>query len=51
MRINLTILLFWLAVIGLLTLDTLQARGSRVEPPLIAYGSGVAASGGHCSGR
>lgn len=43
--------LFWLLVVGLIVLDTLNSRGSRVEPPPIALGSGQAASGGHCSGR
>ncbi|WP_199710490.1 hypothetical protein [Noviherbaspirillum cavernae] len=43
--------LFWLLFAGLIALDSTHADGSRVEPPLIALGSGQAASGGHCSGR
>ncbi|MCK6409677.1 hypothetical protein [Thauera sp.] len=43
--------LFWLVALGLLVLDTASSSGVRVEPPPIAFGSGQAASGGHCSGR
>jgi len=43
--------LFWIVFAALIAVDTLQSSGSRVEPPPIAYGSGQAASGGHCSGR
>jgi len=43
--------LFWLAALGLLVLDTAHSGSVRVEPPPIAFGSGQAASGGHCSGR
>ncbi len=42
---------FWLAVLALVAMDTLSTDGVRVEPPPIAFGSGQAASGGHCSGR
>lgn len=42
---------FWVLFAILITLDTLHSSGSRVEPPPIAFGSGQAASGGHCSGR
>ena len=38
--------LFWLLVVGLIALDTLNSRGSRVEPPPIALGSGQAAGFG-----
>ncbi len=43
--------LFWLVALGLLVLDTARSSSVRVEPPPIAFGSGQAASGGHCSGR
>lgn len=43
--------LFWVLFAVLIGLDTINSRGSRVEPPPIALGSGQAASGGHCSGR
>lgn len=43
--------LFWVLFAVLVTLDTLHSSGSRVEPAPIAFGSGQAASGGHCSGR
>ena len=43
--------MFWLAVLALVALDTMNSGGIRVEPPPIALGSGQAASGGHCSGR
>lgn len=43
--------LFWVLFAVLIALDTLNAKGVRVEPPPIALGSGQAASGGHCSGR
>ncbi len=43
--------LFWLVALGLLALDTASSNSVRVEPPPIAFGSGQAASGGHCSGR
>ncbi|WP_394061365.1 hypothetical protein [Alcaligenes sp. WGS1538] len=42
---------FWLLVVLLVALDSLQPRPYRPEPPPIALGSGQAASGGHCSGR
>ena len=42
---------FWLAVLVLVVMDTVNNGGVRVEPPPIALGSGQAASGGHCSGR
>src|SRR5690606_2960202 len=44
-------LLFWLVALGLVILDTASTAGVRVEPAPFAYGSGQAASGGHCSGR
>lgn len=44
-------MLFWVLFAVLITLDTVNSSGSRVEPPPIALGSGQAASGGHCSGR
>ena len=44
-------LIFWLLLLGFVAWDF--SRGSAVdlrnEPPLIAAGSGQAASGGHCS--
>lgn len=42
---------FWLVALGLVILDTASTAGVRVEPAPFAYGSGQAASGGHCSGR
>ncbi|KHL69156.1 MULTISPECIES: hypothetical protein [Pseudomonas] len=44
-------LLFWLVAVGLVILDTVATATVRVEPPPFAFGSGQAASGGHCSGR
>lgn len=43
--------LFWLMMLGLVVADTHSTAGNRVEPAPFAYGSGQAASGGHCSGR
>ena len=43
--------LFWLVALALVAMDTVSTEGVRVEPPPIAFGSGQAASGGHCSGR
>lgn len=43
--------LFWLLALDLLMVDTATSSSVRVEPPPIAFGSGMAASGGHCSGR
>lgn len=43
--------LFWVLVLALIAVDTLDSSGVRVEPPPIALGSGQMASGGHCSGR
>ncbi len=42
---------FWLLMLGLVIADTTTTAGNRVEPAPFAYGSGQAASGGHCSGR
>ena len=44
-------LLFWAALTAFLLWDVLGAPAIdlRQEPPLIAAGSGQAASGGHCS--
>ncbi|HRL20728.1 hypothetical protein [Alcaligenes sp. SDU_A2] len=42
---------FWLLVVLLIVMDSLQPRPYTPEPPPIALGSGQAASGGHCSGR
>lgn len=42
---------FWTAFIALIVLDTVTTKVHVVEPPVIAWGSGQAASGGHCSGR
>ena len=50
-RFRLATTLFWLAVLALVAMDTVSTEGVRVEPPPIAFGSGQAASGGHCSGR
>lgn len=52
-KITFTLLttLFWLLVIVLVSVDSLHARSHSAEPPPIAWGSGQAASGGHCSGR
>lgn len=44
-------LVFWLIALGLVILDTANTAGVRVEPAPFAFGSGQAASGGHCSGR
>lgn len=44
-------LLLALALLGLSYLDFQRTVQVRVEPPLIALGSGKLASGGHCSGR
>lgn len=43
--------LFWAALTAFLLWDVLGAPAIdlRQEPPLIAAGSGQAASGGHCS--
>lgn len=46
-----SIALFWAILLVLVTLDHLQFDKPRPEPPAILMGSGVAASGGHCSGR
>ncbi len=40
-----------LTILGLAWLDFERTAQVRVEPPLIALGSGKLASGGHCSGR
>lgn len=42
---------FWSILLGLLALDQAAFDKPRAEPPAILLGSGVAASGGHCSGR
>jgi hypothetical protein len=44
-------LLFWTALVIFLAWDFLASPtiDLRLEPPLIAAGSGQAASGGHCS--
>jgi len=42
---------FWLVFIVLIVADTMTVKGNQIEPPAIAWGSGQAASGGHCSGR
>ncbi|GAB3448457.1 hypothetical protein NX773_11800 [Massilia solisilvae] len=44
-------ILFWLAFGLLVALDFSHSQTTQAEPPLIALGSGQAASGGHCSGR
>jgi hypothetical protein len=46
-----TIGLFWAILLALLAVDQSQFDKPRAEPPAILLGSGVAASGGHCSGR
>lgn len=43
--------LFWVVFGVLVALDSTHSQTTQVEPPLIALGSGQAASGGHCSGR
>lgn len=42
---------FWAVFISLIIADTVTSKVHVVEPPAIAWGSGQAASGGHCSGR
>ena len=42
---------FWVVFGILIALDTVHSQTTQVEPPLIAFGSGQAATGGHCSGR
>lgn len=42
---------FWVVFGVLVALDSVHSQSTQVEPPLIAFGSGQAASGGHCSGR
>lgn len=44
-------LLFWAALLGFLAWDWSHSKpvDLRYEAPLIAAGSGQAASGGHCS--
>jgi hypothetical protein len=42
---------FWVAFIAFIVTDTMAVTGNQIEPPPIAWGSGQAASGGHCSGR
>lgn len=44
-------LVFWTVFGVLVALDMVHSQTTPVEPPLIAFGSGQAASGGHCSGR
>lgn len=44
-------IVFWTVFGVLVALDTVHSQTNPVELPLIAYGSGQAASGGHCSGR
>lgn len=44
-------ILFWVVFGVLVVLDNMHSQATQVEPPLIAFGSGQAASGGHCSGR
>lgn len=46
-----SILLFWAIFIGLLALDQSRFDKPRPEPPAVLMGSGITASGGHCSGR
>ena len=43
--------LFWIALVGFVGWDWSRAApiDVRQEPPLLAAGSGQAASGGHCS--
>lgn len=43
--------LFWVVFAVLVALDTTHSQANQAEPPLIALGSGQAATGGHCSGR
>jgi hypothetical protein len=42
---------FWAILLVLVALDQREFDKPRAEPPAILLGSGVAASGGHCSGR
>lgn len=44
-------MVFWVAFGVLVALDSMHSQSTQVEPPLIAFGSGQAATGGHCSGR
>lgn len=48
---GLVTVVFWTVFGVLVALDTVHSQVATVEPPLIAFGSGQAASGGHCSGR
>ncbi|MFM1880327.1 MAG: hypothetical protein RLZZ344_561 [Pseudomonadota bacterium] len=43
--------LFWAILLVLVALDQTHFDKPRAEPPAILMGSGIAASGGHCSGR
>ncbi|MEY3669688.1 MAG: hypothetical protein ACO24G_01860 [Burkholderiaceae bacterium] len=43
--------LFWILLLALIALDQSRFDKPRAEPPAVLLGSGVAASGGHCSGR
>jgi hypothetical protein len=44
-------LVFWVGLVGFVAWDLHHAPpiNLRLEPPLIAAGSGQAAAGGHCS--
>jgi hypothetical protein len=46
-----SILVFWGILIALIALDQSHFDKPRPEPPAILMGSGITASGGHCSGR
>jgi hypothetical protein len=48
---NKTLLLFWIALIVFLGWDWLHSApiNHRLEPPVVAVGSGQAPTGGHCS--
>lgn len=50
-RRNKFLLAFWIAVIAFLGWDWLNSApvNHRLEPPLMAAGSGQAPSGAHCS--
>jgi hypothetical protein len=51
MRIRFLAVIFWIVFAAFFAWDWVHSApvNVRAEPPLIAVGSGVAPSGGHCS--
>lgn len=51
MRFRMLAVVFWLTLVGFFAWDWISSApvNVRAEPPLIAVGSGVAPSGGHCA--